>query len=93
MLIKCTAPKILWLETHIHVVGYLSNPLDNPVHIAGPKPLHTGFCIHHRLECFVKKKIDSFTKMDKNAVLQLMMIPKSVGRGFSHAMGTSSSGQ
>ena len=36
----CTAPKILWLETHIRVVGHLSNPLplDNPVHMAGPKP-------------------------------------------------------
>ena len=38
------------LDTHIQVVGYRLNRLDEPVFIAVSKPLLTDFGIHHILE-------------------------------------------
>ena len=38
------------LETHIQVVGYRLNRLDEPVLMAVPKHMQTEFGIHHRLE-------------------------------------------
>ena len=41
------------LDTHIQVVGYRLNGLDEPVFMAVSKPLLTEFGIHHRLESCV----------------------------------------
>ena len=41
------------LETHIWVVGYHLNRLDEPVLMAVPKPMLTEFGIHYRLESCV----------------------------------------
>ena len=41
------------LETHIQVVGYRLNRLDEPIFIAVSKPLLTEFGIHLRLESCV----------------------------------------
>ena len=38
------------LETHLYVVGYHLNRLDEPVFMAVSKPMQTEFGIHHRLE-------------------------------------------
>ena len=38
------------LDTHIYVVGYHLNCLDEPVYLAVSKPLLTEFGIHHRLD-------------------------------------------
>ena len=33
-------------------MGYRLNRLDEPVFMAGPKPMQTEVCIHHRLESY-----------------------------------------
>ena len=38
------------LETHIWVVGYRLKRLDEPIFMAGPKPMRTEFGIRQRLE-------------------------------------------
>ena len=37
-------------------MGYRLNCLDEPVFVAGPKPMRTEFGIHHRLESCGKSK-------------------------------------
>ena len=39
----------------LHVVGYHLNCLDEPVFMAGPKPVRTKFGIPHRLESCEKE--------------------------------------
>ena len=43
-------------------MGYCLNRLDEPVFMAGPKPMVTEFGIHHRLESNVVDKNDLFCR-------------------------------
>ena len=42
----------------MQVVGYRLNRLDEPVLMAGPKPILTEFGIHYRLEICVRLHLD-----------------------------------
>ena len=43
-------------------MGYCLNRLDEPVFIAGPKPMRTEFSIHHRLESCVFLAVDKIKR-------------------------------
>ena len=43
-------------------MGYYLNRLDEPVFMAGPKPMLTEFAINHRLESCARKEIEEARK-------------------------------
>ena len=43
------------LKTHTKFVRYRWNHFEEPVFVAGPKPLLTEFWIHHRMDCLIPK--------------------------------------
>ena len=56
------------LDTHINVVGYHLNRLDEPAFMAGPKPMRTEFGIDQRLEsCEALYKLPSGKNSPRNA--------------------------